>query len=84
MQPDRFTVKNIFHVLRILLIANVLPSSVCNARPKKWVAQESTPVALTTCEIERASEHDAELKSVRECFLNGKWRAIEFKEYLHV
>ena len=50
----------------------------------KWVAQESTPVALTTREIERASEHDPELKSVRECLLNGRWHAIEFKEYLQV
>ena len=50
----------------------------------KWVAQESTPVALTTPEIERASEHDPELKSVRECLLNGKWLALEFKEYLPV
>jgi len=39
---------------------------------------------LTTHEIERASEHDPELKSVRECLLNGRWHAIEFKEYLPV
>ena len=50
----------------------------------KWVAQESTPVFLTTREIERASELDPELKSVRECLLNGKWHALEFKEYLPV
>ena len=50
----------------------------------KWVAQESAPVALTTREIEWASEHDPELKSVRECLLNGKWHALEFKEYLPV
>ena len=48
----------------------------------KWVAQESTPVALTTREIERASEIDPELQSGRECLLNGKWHDIEFKEYL--
>ena len=36
----------------------------------------------TTREIERASEHDPELKSVRECLLNGKWHALEFKECL--
>ena len=50
----------------------------------KWVAQESTPVALTTPEIERASEHDPELKSVRQCLLNGRWHTIELKEYLPV
>ena len=50
----------------------------------KWVAQELTPVALTTRKIARASEHDPELKSVRECLLNEKWHALEFKDYLHV
>ena len=50
----------------------------------KWVPQESTPVALTTREIERTSEDDPELKSVRECLLNGRWNAIEFKVYLLV
>ena len=40
------------------------------------VAQELTPVALTTRELERASEHDHELKSARECLLNGKWHAF--------
>jgi len=44
----------------------------------KWVAQESTPVVLTTSEIERASE------SVREWLLNGRWHAIEFMEPLPV
>ena len=29
-----------------------------------WVAQELTSVALTTPEIEMASEHDPDLKSV--------------------
>ena len=48
----------------------------------KKVAEESTPVALTTREIERASENDPELQSVRECLLHGKWHDIEFKEYL--
>ena len=48
----------------------------------KWVAQESTPVPLTTREIESASEKDPELQSVRECLLSGKWYDIEFKEYL--
>ena len=42
----------------------------------KWVAQESTPVALTTREIESASEEDPELQTVRECLLSGRWRDI--------
>ena len=50
----------------------------------KWVAQEypPPPVALTTREIESASEEDPELQSVRECLLSGRWHDIEFKEYL--
>ena len=45
-------------------------------------SQESTPVALTTCEIESASDEDPELQSVRECLLSGRWHDIKFKEYL--
>ena len=50
----------------------------------KWVAKESTPVALTTCEIESASENDPELQSVRECLISERWLDIEFEEYLPV
>ena len=91
MQPYRFTVKynpgpkNIAHSLSRLLCA--MPPSEHKDQTEeyvKWVAQESTPVSLTTREIERASELDPELKSVRECLLNGKWHALEFKEYLPV
>ena len=91
MQPYRFTVKyipgpkNIADSLSRLLCA--MPPSERKDQTEeyvKWVAQESTPVALTTREIERASEHDPELKSVRECLLNGKWHALEFKECLPV
>ena len=91
MQPYRFTVKyipgpkNIVDSLSRLLFA--MPQSERKDQTEeyvKWVAQESTPVALTTREIERASEHDPELKSVRECLLNGKWHALEFKEHLPV
>lgn len=41
-------------------------------------------VVLIICEIERVFEYDLELKSVWECFLNGRWYVIEFKEYLLV
>ena len=62
-----------------------MPPSVEEAETEKyvkWVAQESTSVVLTTRETERVSEYDPQLQSVRECLLNGKWCAIEFKEYL--
>ena len=86
MQPYRFTVKcipgpkNIADSLSRLL--RPVPQSTDENETEeyvKWVAQESTPVALTTREIERASEHAPELKSVRECLLNGRWHAMEFK-----
>ena len=67
--------KNIADSLSCLLCA--MPPSEHKDQTEeyvKWVAQESTPVAPTTREIERASEHDPELKSVRECLLNGKWQ----------
>ena len=91
MQPYRFTVKyipgpkNIADSLSRLLCA--MPPSEHKDQTEeyvKWVAQESTPVALTTREIERASEHDPELKSVRESLLKGKWHALEFQEFLPV
>ena len=91
MQPYRFTVKyipgpkNIADSLSRLLCA--MPTSEHKDQTEedvKWVAQELTPVALTTREIERASEHDPEPKSVRECLLNEQRHALEFKDYLHV
>ena len=48
----------------------------------KFVARESTPVAMTTREIERVSDTDPELIAVRECLLKGKWDKLPFKEYL--
>ena len=39
----------------------------------KFVARESTPVALTTRTIERASDRDPELLAFRESLVNGKW-----------
>ncbi|CAB3979399.1 Transposon Tf2-9 poly [Paramuricea clavata] len=50
----------------------------------KFVAREATPVAMTTREIERESEHYPELQSVRECIMSGKWDCLVHKEYLPV
>ena len=55
---------------------------ICGAGQKDSSSGDENAVALTTREIERASEYDPELQSIRECLLNGKWYAIEFKEYL--
>ena len=58
------------------------PTSNSKDEYVKWVAQESTPIALTTREIESASKKDPELQSVRECLLSGRCHDIKFKEYL--
>ena len=50
----------------------------------KFITHESTPVAMTMCEIKRVSDHDLELIAVRECLLNGKWDKLTYKEYLLV
>ena len=50
----------------------------------KLVATESTPIAMTTCEVERASEYDSELESVRESLLTGNWHSMKFKQYVPV
>ena len=89
MQRYKFSVKYISGPKNIADSLSRLLQPPSNSKEKnqtdeyvKWVAQESTPVALTTREIESASEKDPELQSVRECLLSGRWRDIEFKEYL--
>lgn len=89
MQPYRFTVKyipgpkNIADSLSRLLRPLPLSGHKDQANEyAKLAAQESTPVALTNGEIERALEYEPELISVREYFLNEKWYAIEFKELM--
>ena len=89
MQPYKFSVKYIPGPKNIADSLSRLLHPTSNLKEKsqtdeyvKWVAQESTPVALTTREIESASEEDPELQSVRECLLSGRWHDIEFKEYL--
>ena len=89
MQPYKFSVKynpspeNIAGSLSRLLH----PSSNSKEENQtdecvKWVAQESTPVALTTREIESTPEKDPELQRVGVRLLSGKWYGIEFKEHL--
>ena len=91
MQPYTFTVKylpgpkNIADPLSRLLRPE---SDTCRVSAGdeyvKFVAREATPVAMTTREIERESEHDPELQSVRECIMSGKWDCLVHKEYLPV
>ena len=50
----------------------------------RFVAKEATPIAMTTREIERASENDPELCAVRQCLVNQQWHRIAYKQYLPI
>ena len=39
----------------------------------RLVAQDATPTAMSTREVEEASKNDAELKEVRDCLNRGSW-----------
>ena len=89
IQPYKFTVKyvpgpkNIADSLSRLL----KPQSFSNSETEeyvKFVAKAATPVAMITCDVERVSEGDPELQSLRKCILTGNWNQCEFKEYLPV
>ena len=91
MQPYNYTVRyipgrqNIADALsRLTVEPSACTSSETSEAYVRFVAEEATPVAMTTREIERASEHDPELIAVRECLLTGKWDTIEYKQYLPV
>jgi hypothetical protein len=85
MQPYAFTVKylpgpkNIADPFSRLLRPE---SDTCRVSAGdeyvKFVAREATPVAMTTREIERDSEHDSELQYVRECIMSGKGDCLAY------
>ncbi|XP_062609444.1 uncharacterized protein K02A2.6-like [Saccostrea cucullata] len=50
----------------------------------RFVAKEATLMAMTTREIERASENDPEMCAIRECLVSPQWHRMEVKEYLPV
>lgn len=53
--------------------------------PNGRLCAAATPIALSTKEIERASETDEELCDVRRCLHSaGKWELSTFKKYLPV
>ena len=91
LQPYRFTVK---HIPGKENIADSLsrhtrskPSAdLCSETEEyvRFVAENATTQALSTREIERASEVDEELSSVRECIQKGQWQNVQNKRYLLV
>ena len=50
----------------------------------RFVAKKATPAALSTREIECASDVDEELSNVRKCVQTGQWHKPENKRYLLV
>ena len=74
MQPYKFSVRYIPGPKNISDSLSRLLHPTSNSKEEnqtdeyvKWVTQESTPVALKTCEIdESASENDPELQRVRD------------------
>ena len=50
----------------------------------KMIAEESTPVVLTAKEVERASEEDPELTSVRHYIQSGDWSQCKMPHFLCV
>ena len=48
------------------------------------IAVHSTPVALTTREIEKASAIDPEFDELRRCIVTGDWASCKLSSYLHV
>ncbi len=47
----------------------------------RYLVEESTPVSMSPREVERASECDSELASVRHYILNGKWSECKIPAY---
>ena len=48
------------------------------------ISEGSTPVAMTTSEIERASSEDSDLEQVRKCLVTGNWNNLSCKEFSSV
>ena len=93
MQSYRFTVRhipgkqNIADTLSRLTDQHTKPcAKLCTKTEEyvRFVAENATPCALSTQEIERASAIDKELSSVRECIQKGRWERLENKRYLMV
>ena len=66
---------------------NSVNQSDCNGEEADFLrvlAQEGTPVAMTAKEVERESENDLELCSVRHNIQSGDWSQYKMTHYLSV
>lgn len=96
MQPYDYTVKyikgsnNIADCLSRLLCEDkdLSTDMTCGSQDAeqyiRFVAVESTPMALTTREVEMASDTDTEMGDIRSCLLSGKWHTLPHVKYLLV
>ncbi|XP_041471762.1 uncharacterized protein K02A2.6-like [Lytechinus variegatus] len=50
----------------------------------RFIAMQSTPGAVTTREVERESEHDQELREIRNCIQSGLWDQCSHKSYVPI
>ena len=76
--------RNIEDALSRLNFVNQKDCSGEKANFIRVLAQESTPVATTAKEVERESENDPELCSVRHYIQSGDWSQCEMPHYLSV
>ena len=91
LQPYHFTVRHIPGKENIAdslsrLTRNKASSDLSSKAEEyvRFVAEKATPQALSTREIERASDVDEELSNVRKCVQTGQWHKLENKRYLLV
>ena len=57
---------------------------VVNLLENDIIALHSTPIALSTQEIEEDSKTDTELEVARKCLDSGGWSACKYSSYVHV
>ena len=93
LQPYRYKIihiagsKNIADSLSQLFNENVIKNAENDDSIDEYVnliAKYATPIALTTREIEKASNPDKELRNLRNCVLSNDWRKLDCKSYLPV
>ena len=90
LQPYEFKLihlpgkNNIAYPLSMLLKVDMAQQSEFSKMAEehvRFVAINSTPKAMTTHDVERASSDDAELQQLRECIDKGRWTDCPDKLY---
>ena len=93
LQPYRYKVihiagsKNIADFLSQLFNENVIKNAENDNSIDEYVnliVKYTTPIALITCEIEKTSNADKELRNLRNCILSNDWLKRDYKSYLPV